>query len=118
MSFIRWIIALPLIVGAVLFALAHPDIVSVTWHPFKPPAELPLYFVALVFLGGGFLLGVIITWIGMGSLRQERRQQKKTIRKMEKNINEANEKIMELSAARIEDQEKTIQTLSHDDDND
>lgn len=113
MSFTRWIIALPLIVGAVLFALAHPDIVSITWHPFKPPAKLPLYFVVLVFLGGGFLLGVLITWIGMGKLRHERRQQKKTIRKMEKDINEANEKIMELSSAKIEDQAKTIDVLSH-----
>lgn len=95
MSFIRWIIALPLIVGAVLFALAHPDPVTITWNPFEEAIELPLYFVALAFLGIGFLLGVFVAWLGMGKVRKERRQQRKTIKKLEKDINIANEKMIE-----------------------
>lgn len=95
MTFIRWIIALPLIVGAVLFALAHPDLVSITWNPFAPPVELPLYFVTLMFLGAGFLLGAFVAWLGMGKVRKERRQQRKTIKKLQKDIDDANEKIME-----------------------
>ncbi|HPD82285.1 MAG TPA: LapA family protein [Alphaproteobacteria bacterium] len=99
MSFIRWIIALPIIVGAVLFALANPAIVSVTWSPFHSAIDLPLYFVALAFLGAGFLLGAFVAWIGMGKVRKDRRQQKKTIKQLEKDINAANEKIMTLSTA-------------------
>lgn len=95
MALLRWIIALPIIVGAVLFALAHPDPVLITWNPAEPAKELPLYFVVFTFLGSGFLLGVLITWLGMGHIRKERRQQRKTIRKLEKDINEANEKLME-----------------------
>lgn len=98
MAIIRWIIALPLIVGAVLFALAHPTPVSITWNPFDPPIELPLYFVVLTFLGVGFLLGAFVAWIGMGKVRKERRKQKKIIKTLEKDIVEANEKIMETLA--------------------
>ena len=95
MTITRWIVALPLIVGAVLFALAHPDPVSVTWNPFEEAVQLPLYFVALAFLGIGFLLGAFIAWLGMGKVRRERRQQRKTIKKLEKDINAANEKMIE-----------------------
>ena len=95
MNIIRWVIALPLIVGAVLFALANPEIVSITWNPFEPAINLPLYFVALTFLGMGFLLGTFIAWLGMSKTRKERRQQKKQIKQLEKDINEANEKVIE-----------------------
>lgn len=95
-TIIRWIIALPIIVGAVLFALAHPDPVSVTWNPLEPAVELPLYFVSLVFLAVGFLLGAFVAWLGMGKVRKERRQQRKTIKKLEKDINTANEKVIDI----------------------
>ena len=98
MAFIRWIIALPIIVGAILFALAHPDPVTVTWNPLQEPIELPLYFVVFMFLGIGFLLGAFMSWVGMSGVRTDRRQQRKTIRKLEKDINEANEKLIETLA--------------------
>lgn len=103
MSFIKWIIALPIIVGAVLFAVANPETVSISWNPFTAPIDLPLYFVALVFLGAGFLLGALVAWFGMGKVRKDRRHQRKQIKELEKDINIANEKIMELSAAKKTD---------------
>lgn len=108
MAFLRWIIALPIVVGAVLFALAHPDNVSVTWSPFEPPVDLPLYFVALVFLGGGFLLGAFVAWLGMSNVRRDRRRQKKEIKRLEKDIDEANKKTVEILA-----EKKNLKPLSH-----
>ncbi len=115
MTFIRWIIALPLIVGTILFALAHPDSVSITWNPFEPAIELPLYFVSLLFLGTGFLLGAIMTWISMGKLRKERRAQRKIIKTLEKDLNKANEKIIDILSKKktTQQEQKNIQTLSH-----
>ena len=84
--------------GAVLFALAHPESVTLTLNPLENPVELPLYVVSFFFLGLGFLIGALLAWIGMSGVRSERRQQKKTIRKLEKDINEANEKLMETLA--------------------
>jgi uncharacterized integral membrane protein len=84
MAFLRMIFALPLIIGAVMFALAHPEKVLLTYSPLSEPIELPLYFVALAFLGIGFLLGVFCTWLGMGKLRKERRAYKKEVKKLTK----------------------------------
>jgi uncharacterized integral membrane protein len=116
MAFIRWIIALPIIVGAVLFALAHPDPVMITWNPFQEPVELPLYFVVFAFLGIGFLLGAFMAWMGMSRVRSERRQQKKTIRQLEKDINEANEKVMETLAKTNPDKKLSQPINEYEDD--
>lgn len=107
MAFIRWIIALPFIVGAVLFALANPETVSVTINPFVPPVKLPLYFIALLFLGIGFLLGAIIAWFGMSDVRKEKRAYKKDVKNLTKEIEELKEKNLKLEI----DIEK--QSLSH-----
>ena len=95
MSILRWIIALPIIVGAVFFALTNPNVVSITWSPIHEPAELPLYFIAMAFLGAGFLLGAFMAWVGMGKTRAERRQLKHENKQLEKDINTANENLTE-----------------------
>lgn len=95
MAILRWIITLPFIIGAVLFALANPQIVELQWTPFNQPLNLPLYFISLFFLGIGFLLGAIMAWIGMSKTRRERRQFKKENKQLERDINEANEKLTE-----------------------
>lgn len=93
MIFLKWLLTLPFIVGAVLFALANPQIVDLQWTPFNQTMHLPLYFIALFFLGVGFLLGAIIAWIGMGKTRRERRQYKRENKQLERDINDANEQL-------------------------
>lgn len=98
MALLRWILALPFIVGAVLFALANPQIVDIQWSPFHDSKSFPLYFVVLFFLGVGFLLGAFMAWIGMGKTRSERRQFKRENKQLERDINAANEKLTETLA--------------------
>lgn len=95
MALLKWILTLPFVVGAVLFALANPQIVDLQWTPFNQAITLPLYFIALFFLGVGFLLGAFMAWIGMSKTRQERRHYKRENKQLEKDINEANEKLTE-----------------------
>lgn len=105
MALLRWIIALPFIIGAVLFALAHPEKVSVTLNPLQAPVELPLYFVALLFLGIGFILGALVAWLGMSQNRKERRQYKKEVKTLTKENEKLGKKIEtlegELEIARV-----------------
>jgi uncharacterized integral membrane protein len=95
MAFIKWILALPLIIGAVLFAMAHAQTVTVTWNPLKPEMELPLYVVTFLFLGIGILIGMLLAWISMSNVRKERRQLKKENKQLERDINATNEKLIE-----------------------
>ena len=87
----------------------------VTLWPTAEPREFPLYFVAFVFLAAGFLLGTLITWISMGKLRRERRQQKKTIKKLEKDIDEANKKLIDTLAKMTPEK---YHAITHEEDDD
>lgn len=93
MNILKWIIALPLIVGAIFFAVANPDQVSVNLNPFVTTLETPLYIICFLFLTGGFLLGTILTWASGSEVRRERRKQKKIIKKLEKEIEEHHDKM-------------------------
>ena len=112
MALLRWIIALPFIIGAVLFALAHPEKVSVTLNPLQDAVELPLYFVALLFLGIGFILGALVAWLGMSQTRKERRQYKKEVKTLTKEADKQNKKIETLEGE-IETARVTISKASH-----
>ena len=86
MAFLRGLIALPLIVVVVLFAVTHTEKVPVSINPFESAVEYPLYVVALGFLAVGFLLGAMIAWISMSKLRRENRARGKKIKKLEKEL--------------------------------
>lgn len=102
MAFLKWIIALPLIIGVVLFALANPQTITLTYSPIHAAATLPLYFIALVFLGIGFLIGAFMAWVGMSAVRAERRALKKKVKELEKDINIANEKLLKALSEKSE----------------
>lgn len=101
MKILKWIAALPLIVAAVLFALAHPQPVEFYWSPVNDPLVLPLYVLALGLTALGFILGALATWLGMGRLRHDRRHQKKTIKQLEKDLAAANENLVKAREAHI-----------------
>lgn len=95
MVILKWIISLLLIIVAVLFSLAHPQEVSFTWSPFHDPANVPLYILALGMVGVGLFLGVIATWFSMGQLRKDRRRLRKTVKRLEKELEKANADIFD-----------------------
>ncbi len=99
MQILKWIIALPLIIGAIFFAVANPDMVTIHFNPFSFVIETPLYIICFLFLTGGFLLGTILTWASGSDVRRERRKQKKTIKKLEKEMEQHHDKMAETLAA-------------------
>ena len=98
MSFLKWVLSLPLLIAVILFALHNQDNVPVIFSPMHDTAQIPLYLICSFFLSLGFLFGTILTWISFSDLRRERRQQKKTIKKMEKEIAEHSDRIAETLA--------------------
>ncbi len=98
MAFLRWIIALPFIVGAVLFALSNSESVLLTYSPLHDPIEFPLYFISLSFLGAGFLLGAFMAWFGMSDVRKARRTLKKEVKTLNKDSDKLKDKIEKLES--------------------
>lgn len=86
---------LPIILLVIFFALANPTPTEITWSPFSEAVTLPLYFIVVFFLCLGFLIGALIAWVGMLPSWKEKRNLKKQNAKLEKDINKANEKLIE-----------------------
>ena len=82
---------MPLVVAAVLFALGNRTPALLAFSPFHEPVEVPLYLIGLGMLGLGFILGVFTTWVAMHGLRVEKRRQRKTIKELEKQLDQARE---------------------------
>jgi len=87
MALLKWIFALSFVAAAVAFAVANPQDIALTWSPLHDSLHLPLYAITLGFMGIGFLLGTIATWLGTAKIRKERRQYKKENKKLEKELN-------------------------------
>ena len=85
---LRWILGLIVTVVAILFAVANRDSVPVTWSPFESAINLPVYAVALSGALLGFLIGGAFVWLDAGTVRRERRQQKKKISRLERTLGE------------------------------
>jgi len=90
-TLLAWLLTLPCIIVAVGFALYNPQTSPVTLNPFRPAIELPLYVPVLGAVALGFIFGAIMTWAAMGRLRRERREQKKKIKALEKQLEAANQ---------------------------
>lgn len=63
MRVLSWIITLPIVVVAVLFAISNRGEVVLALWPLPFTLEAPLYLAALVALLAGFLAGGIVTWL-------------------------------------------------------
>lgn len=90
-TLLAWLLTLPFIIGAVAFALYNQDVVSVIVNPFHDPLTLPVYVPVLTAIAFGFVFGSLMTWAAMARLRKERREQKKRIKTLEKQLEAANQ---------------------------
>lgn len=86
-----WLLTLPCIIAAVGFALYNPQTLPVTINPFQPAIEMPVYIPVLVAVALGFVFGALMTWAAGGRLRKERRDQRKKIHALEKQLSAANQ---------------------------
>ncbi len=91
MTFLKWIIGVPLVIGAIAFAVANGDLVLFTWSPLHDPLEWPLYALVLAALSIGFVIGSLMTWAAAHAVRKERRAQAKTIKTMQQEIDKLTE---------------------------
>jgi uncharacterized integral membrane protein len=89
-TLLAWLFTLPLIIGAIGFALYNAEIIPVTVSPFLEPLSMPVYVPVLAAIAFGFIFGALMTWAGMARLRKEKREQAKRIKTLEKEIQSAN----------------------------
>jgi len=102
MKLIYWLIAGPLIVLAVLFALSNRGTVELSIWPLPFTLPAPIYLVALGGLAVGFFAGGVVAWFGAGRARARARAAERTVRARDVELEDLRRKVKEaeLSEAR------------------
>ena len=90
MAIIRFIIGLVFTVLVASVAVMNRFSVDLVWSPVNDSISLPFYVVLLGALLVGFLFGGMLVWINGGSVRSEKRKQKREIKILEKEIHKQN----------------------------
>lgn len=71
---LSWIITVPLLVIAVVFAVANRSKVAIDLWPLPVTLEPPFYLVVLVAVFVGFLAGGVVVWLSGGRRRRRARE--------------------------------------------
>lgn len=86
MTLIRTIFGFILAIALVAFAVANRQTATLVYSPVHDTLDVPLYLIALLFMALGFILGSVTVWINSGKTRRIKRQQRKTIKELEKEL--------------------------------
>lgn len=83
---LSWIVTLPLLAIAVIFAVNHRDAVPIDLWPLPMAVSVPLYMLVLVGIFVGFLIGGILTWLSQGRHRRRARQRGYRVEQLERDL--------------------------------
>ncbi|MFN3700657.1 MAG: lipopolysaccharide assembly LapA domain-containing protein [Alphaproteobacteria bacterium] len=86
---IRWIAGFIIVIGFAAFAALNRQSTVFYFTPLHDPIEWPLFALILAAAGTGFLLGAFTVWLNESKIRQERRAQRKQIKSLEKELEQA-----------------------------
>ncbi|MDF2094663.1 LapA family protein [Aquibaculum arenosum] len=83
---LSWIITIPLLVIAVVFAVVNRQPVAVQLWPFEITLQAPLFLVVLLAIFVGFVLGGIASWLAAGRKRRAQRDERERLRRLEHEV--------------------------------
>lgn len=79
-----WILTLPLIVVAVIFAIANREPITLDLWPLEASPRLPLFVILLACVGFGVAVGGLATWLSAAPARQRARQARRRVAELER----------------------------------
>ena len=86
MVILRWLITIPIIVVCVFWAVSNRQDIEIIFSPLHDPVTMPVYFLILGALALGFFVGATSCWFSMSGLRKQKREQKKEIKQLKKDL--------------------------------
>jgi uncharacterized integral membrane protein len=79
-----WILTLPLIALAAIFAIANRELTTLDLWPFELSPRLPLFVILLVCVAFGLAVGGLATWLSAAPGRQRARQARRRVAELER----------------------------------
>lgn len=99
MKLVDWLLALPVTVVLLVFALNNRVPVEVNLWPLPYAVPAWLSVVALVALGAGFVLGLVAAFIGSRRWRRKARQAERRLRLVEQELGATQAQFASVQAA-------------------
>lgn len=96
MKYLSWIITLPLLAIAVIFAIQHRQRVALDLWPLPLQVEPPLYLLVLAAIFVGFVVGGVLTWLAQSRHRALARERRHRIGELERELTQRDRKIESL----------------------
>ncbi len=79
-----WILTLPLIAVAAIFAIANREPITLDLWPFEASPRLPLFVILLACLVVGLVVGSLATWLSAAPTRRRARQARRRVAELER----------------------------------
>lgn len=99
MKLLYWLIAVPLLIAAPLFAISNLKTVELGLWPLPSVVSVPVFVVALAGLAIGFFAGGIVAWFSAGRARARARSAERAVRTRDLEIEELRRKLQEAERA-------------------
>ncbi|WP_161958846.1 LapA family protein [Ferruginivarius sediminum] len=100
MKHISWVITLPLLAIAVVFAVNHRGRVVLDLWPLPLRVEPPLYLLVLLAIFVGFVIGGLVVWAAQGRNRHKARQRRFRVEELEREVTFLKRKLEKAEADR------------------
>lgn len=99
MRFFYWLVAIPLTLIAVSFAVSNREAVTLEIWPVPYVLDMPLYLVGLGGLLLGFLSGGFISWISAGRTRSRARQAERRVKEQDRELRDLRAQLLDTKRA-------------------
>lgn len=86
MRYFSWIVSIPIILVAVLFALSNRDPVSLALWPLPFEIVLPVYLAVLLPAGLGFAIGGVVAWVSAAKARKEVKRRRSQVAELSEEV--------------------------------
>jgi len=86
MKRLSWILTLPLMVVAVVFAIANREVVVLDLWPLAMTIQAPLFVVVLGAAVVGLFAGAVVAWFSGGSTRRRAREARRRAAELEREV--------------------------------
>ncbi len=86
MKRLSWILTLPLMVVAVVFAIANREAVMLDLWPLAMTIQAPLFILVLGSVVVGLLIGAVIAWFSAGATRRRAREARHHADELEREV--------------------------------
>lgn len=97
-KYLSWIITLPLLAIAVIFAVQHRERVELDLWPLPMQVEPPLYLLVLLAIFVGFMIGGAVTWVSQGRHRRRARERAYQVEALERELATTRQKLEQAQA--------------------